>query len=190
MKEEVLIEALKRGENTAYEYTYRQYFPMIRDYLTKNNGSIEDAHDIFQETLIVLVKQMRKPTFKLSAKLSTYLYAITRKMWLYKLRGKKEVDSLDAREDKEKLLGTVDIDGIEIKQIFEEKYQLVQEVLKTLTEECQKVIIGFYFKKLPLKEIEKKLNYSKGFGKQKKKRCMDGFKKLVLDHPESKNLLA
>ncbi len=190
MKEETLIEALKKGEHTAYEYAYRQYFPMIRDYLTKNNGSKEDAHDIFQETLIVLVKQLRKPTFKLSAKLGTYLYAIARKMWLYKLRGKKEVDSLDAREDKEKLLGAVDVDGIEIKQVFEKKYQLVQEVLKTLTEECQKVIISFYFKQLPLKEIEANLNYSKGFGKLKKKRCMDGFKKLVLAHPESKTLVA
>jgi len=183
MKEETLTNALKKGENAAYEHAYRQYFPMIRDYITKNNGSLEDAHDIFQETLIVLVKQLRKPNFEWKAKVSTFLYAIARKMWLYKLRGKKEVDSLDAREDKEKILGTAEIDGIEIKQVFEKKYQLVQEILQTLTKECQQVINAYYFKKLALKEIEMQMGYSKGFGKLKKKRCMDGFKKLILAHP-------
>lgn len=146
MNEIELVDQLKKGANKAYEHAYRQFFHMIRDYITKNNGSTEDAHDIFQETLIVLVKQLRKPEFELKAKVSTYLYAIARKMWLYKLRGKKEVDSLDAREDKEKLLGETDLEGITLKQVFEEKHELVQKVLKTLTAECQKVIIGFYDK--------------------------------------------
>ena len=190
MNETILVEKLKKGSSEAYEHAYRQFFNMIRDYITRNNGTADDAHDIFQETLIVLVKQLRKPDFKLSAKVSTYLYSIARRMWLYKLRDRKEVDSLDAREDKEKLLGEADLEGISLKQVFEEKHELVQKVLKTLTDECQKVIIGFYFKKLSLGELETQIGYNKGFGKVKKKRCMDGLKRLVLAHPDSKRMMA
>ena len=46
-----------------------------------NGGRPQDAEDVFQEALIILVGKIRKSDFKLTAKLSTYLFSVCRFLW-------------------------------------------------------------------------------------------------------------
>lgn len=188
MSESDLIEGLKNGNSQAYEYAYREFFPMVKKYVLDNNGTVDKARDLFQETMIVLINSLRKPNFTFSAKVSSYLYAVAQKTWLYRLRGKKDVQSLDQRVDKEKLIGAVDNGEIEIKKKFEQKHHLAQQVLKTLSKECQQIILLFYYEKKSLGFIREQLDYTQDFIKVKKKRCMDGYKKKIMTHPDFQTL--
>lgn len=183
--EKTLIEDLKAGKSSAYKEVYGKCYKMCYALITKNNGSGEDAEDIFQEAIIVLINNLRKPEFILKAKISTYLYSVVRQMWLYKLRSKKITVELEERDT-----GFIDLgeDEISEKKVFEEKHHLVKKMLQELSEECRRLITDYYYKNLKLKDIGKAMDYSDSFVKVKKNRCMNSFLNKIKDQPEYQNL--
>jgi DNA-directed RNA polymerase specialized sigma24 family protein len=44
---------LKSKDNQAYEILYKFYYPSVKNFILKNNGTEDDAKDIFQETIII-----------------------------------------------------------------------------------------------------------------------------------------
>jgi len=44
---------LKSKDNQAFEVLYKFYYPSVKNFITKNNGSVDDAKDIFQETIFI-----------------------------------------------------------------------------------------------------------------------------------------
>lgn len=182
--EQQLLDDLKAGRSSAYNEVYKKYYKMCYSLITKNNGKGEDAEDIFQEAMIVLVNNLRKPEFVLKAKLSTYLYSVIRQMWLYKIRSKKHTVELVEERNTYMDLGE---EEIEEKKAFEEKHHLVKKMLENLSEECRRLIVDYYYKKLKLKDIGKAMNYSDSFVKVKKNRCMNGFINKIKEQPDYQN---
>ncbi len=182
-----LLEALKRGDAKAFEQVYRNYFRMVQNYVLKNNGNEEDAQDVFQDTLIALVKSIQKPGFQLNAKLSTFIYGISSRVWLLKLRKRKETIQFEV-EDFERNIADID-DNIAEKEIFEEKHQLMSTVLNELKEDCRSLLINYYFKKIQLKQVAKIMGYTEAFIKVKKNRCMNAFRKKIQAHPDYQQFL-
>lgn len=180
MSDQQIIAALKADDSEGIKQLYHQYYIMIMDMIIKNSGGKEDAEDIFQETLIALITKVRNDHFQLSSKLSSYIYAISKNMWLYKLRGHKH-GSFVPTDGYESI---ADNDQIPEKEIFEEKHSLIARVFEQISIECQKILKGFYFEEKPLKDIGSQMNYTEGSIRVKKSRCMDSLKKLVEDHPE------
>jgi RNA polymerase sigma factor (sigma-70 family) len=175
-----LIEGLKNNEATAFEYVYRQYYKMTAQYVGTNKGSKDDAQDVFQEALIVLVKNLRNKDFKLTAKVSTYLFAIAKKYWLYKLRGNRdssvEIENLNTDhliENGEDLL---------TENEYDVKHSIIGEVFHLMKEDCKELLTQYYFNKSALGEIAKKMGWSDDFVKVKKRRCMEALKNLVQQH--------
>ena len=58
---------------------------MALQLVLKNNGSEDDAKDIFQEAVIVLYNKVQTGNFELSSKLNTFLYSVCRRLWLKRL---------------------------------------------------------------------------------------------------------
>ena len=52
--EKALLQGLARSDKKAVETIYRENFNMIQSLIINNNGSADDAKDIFQEAMIVL----------------------------------------------------------------------------------------------------------------------------------------
>ena len=89
MNDPQLLAQLRQGDKQAYKEIYQQAFPMIKKWVLRNSGSIDDAHDMFQEALIVLLKMISRPDFQLKAKISTLLFPIANKLWLQSLKQQK-----------------------------------------------------------------------------------------------------
>ena len=79
-QDEKIILELKKGNHKVFKLLY-QYYPMISNMIKKNNGSEEDAKDVFQDAIIIFYKKCLEPQFKLTARISTFLYAIAQKKW-------------------------------------------------------------------------------------------------------------
>ena len=58
-----ILNRLKSEEGASFELLYEFYFPSIAAYIKLNSGNYEDAEDIFQETIIVLLHKVRQPDF-------------------------------------------------------------------------------------------------------------------------------
>lgn len=84
-----LIRSIKAGENHLLESFYKKNFLIVAHYIKQNNGNEEDAQDVFQESIIILVNKVREPNFTLTSALSTYLFAISKNIWLKHLRDDK-----------------------------------------------------------------------------------------------------
>jgi len=145
-----------------------------------NSGSEEDARDIFQEALLVFIKKLQTPNFELTAQPKTYLYAVCRNLWLKQLQKKKRHKGTIQIDDPDNTIALIQVDEIAEKKAIEAKHELISEIMEEISGDCKELLMSFYFKKMPLKEIAAIMDYSEGFVKVKKKRCMDALKKKVL----------
>ena len=91
MTEQEIFDGIARKDNRTFLYLYKKYQGSILNMVQKNNGNEEDALDIFQEGLIALWTNISKGKFKVQdkAKISTYLYALCRNIWISRLRKKQ-----------------------------------------------------------------------------------------------------
>lgn len=140
----------------------------------KNNGNAEDALDIFQEGVIALWSNIAKGKFQVqdSARISTYLYALCRNIWISRLRKKKVIHSIDEHP------------GFEVAEevsALEENYEQVQQLeqqFKQLGDTCQQLLKLFYYQKASMKEIATAMDITEKTAKNNKYRCMQQLRAL------------
>src|SRR5688572_17798720 len=95
LPDDLILEQLRIGHNAAFQLLYKFYFPSIDSYVRQNMGNKEDAEDIFQEAIMVLLQKVRQPDFALTSALKTYLYAIAKNLWLKRLRSNRRISVVE-----------------------------------------------------------------------------------------------
>ena len=56
-----LLEGLARNEHRSTEAIYKENYGIVQTFITQNNGSYDDARDVFQEAMMVLYENSKKP---------------------------------------------------------------------------------------------------------------------------------
>ncbi len=173
--------ALTRNE-IDYKSVYTSCFPMIRSMILKNSGSVDDARDIFQDSIIVLFQNSTREKFELNVGTCTYLYSIARNKWLKHIRdyGKKTgLDGTDELPDNNSF-----VDDDEQKQ----RQRLLIKHLASMGEKCQN-IVKLYFEGMPGEQIAKELEFSSyEYYRVAKNRCIENLKRMVQADPIFKEL--
>src|SRR5690606_25163134 len=94
MKDREIIASIRKGDEQALDFLYTKNYRMMVKMIVRNNGSEEEAKDIFQEALIVFwQKVIADSEFMLTSKISTYLYSICQNLWRKELERKKRHSS-------------------------------------------------------------------------------------------------
>lgn len=178
--DQALIAGVAKGSTAALKQIYEEFFPSILHYVIKNNGSSDDAKDVFQEAIMVLFDKASQPDFELSSKLQTYLYSVSRFIWLKKLKQSKgDFISFDPSLE-ETLALEEDIEDSEKK---EKQFSLMEESLNLLGEPCQTIIQDFYMKGKSMQAICDKLGYTNANNaKTQKYKCLQRLKKLYFSY--------
>jgi len=178
-----LIQALKSGTNTddAIRHLYRTQYRMTSAYIRQNNGTDQDAEDIFQEVILVFIDVLKKEKFRGESSVSTFLYALTRNIWLNEL--KKRGRSKLRDEVFEKGKDRTDIDVSHLIANREIRTQLMK-LVESLGETCQKILLAFYFENLAMREILKTLNYeNEQVVRNKKYKCLKQLEQMLAGKP-------
>jgi RNA polymerase sigma factor (sigma-70 family) len=186
--DEAIIEGLRLRSDYIIKYIYQELFPMILFLVTKNNGSEEDAEDIFQDSLIIVFKKIKANDFDLSCSFRTYLYSVSRNLWLQKLSKRKQF----SREfsDVETYITMTDYALMEKNQDDVEKFRLYQQHFLTLGEDCQKVLMLF-MKKVSLREIATEMGFkTEKYAKTRKYLCKEELKKRIINDPKCQKFLS
>lgn len=168
MTEQEIFEGIARKDNRTFLYLYEKYQDQILRMVQKNNGSADEAVDIFQEGLIALWTNISKGKFQVQerAKISTYLYALCRNIWISRLRKKKNIQSID---DSPQLVGTIEVEDLS------EEYERIQQLERhfgKLGDACKKLLSLFYYQKSSLREIAEVMDITEKTAKNNKYRCM------------------
>jgi RNA polymerase sigma factor (sigma-70 family) len=184
-----LIEALRSDEapDDAIRYLYREQFGLTAAYIRQNSGTQEDAEDIFQEVVLVFIEILKKDKFRNESSVSTFLYALTRNIWLNELKKRGKSKLRDEIFEKEK--GTEELDISHFLVNRELKSELMQLVDK-LGETCKKILMAFYFENLAIREILQNLNYeNEQVVRNKKYKCLKQLEQMLTAQPVlAKNL--
>jgi RNA polymerase sigma factor (sigma-70 family) len=172
MNDPKIIELIRTGKSDTALNALYAHFPMMRKMIRSNGGSPDDAEDIFQEALFLLVRKVREGDFRLSAKLSTYLFSVCRWLWKDELKKRKHyVPYLETG-----LTGTEEQELAEAIE-NESRTQLAERVVNELKERCKELLLLFYEGRMRLKEIAAKMGYSsENTAKNQKYKCLEAAK--------------
>lgn len=169
---EVLVEALRRGEPKAYEEIYRESLPAISGLVCLNSGHEEDAEDLLQEALIILFRKLQQPNFVLTCKITTFIYSICRNKWLYQLA--KQASALKQIKDSYDFVELPDDVAGEQQDLLDKQ---LQKAFGHLDKNCQQILIKYYYHNQSLEDIAKSLEiYNVNAVKVKKFRCIQKLK--------------
>lgn len=170
-----IIDELKAGRSSAYETLYKEYFGMVRHFVQHNSGDETEAGDVFQDAIIVLFEKVQQADFTLTATLKTYLYSVSRNIWLKRLREKKPTTVLREFES------PVEVE-LEEKELTERQLTIVEQCMEKLGDPCKTLLHKFYFLKESMQEIAAALNYTNAQNaKNQKYKCLQRLRKLALE---------
>ena len=173
--DEELVEGIIQDSDDALRFIYRQYFPMINYFIIKNNGDEHEAKDIFQDTVVVLFENIRAGKFELRSKIKTYLYSVSRRLWLKRLT---ELGRSISRIDELEEFLVFEEEAIAFEEA-EEKFGIMKQALQLLGEPCRGIIEAFYINNLSMQEITDKFGYTNTDNtKNQKYKCFNRLKKL------------
>jgi len=100
------LEGLLHDDAPVIQEIYRRFAPVIKYYILKNQGSEDDAADIFQESLIDIYNQAKFKQLQLTCPFEPFFLLVCKRKWLNELkkRGRSPVtkssdDVYDMGED-------------------------------------------------------------------------------------------
>jgi RNA polymerase sigma factor (sigma-70 family) len=131
---------------------YRQSFPPVSRYISRQGGSAQDAEDVFQDALILLYEQATGGTLVLTASVSTYLLGISRNLWRQEVRRRARLAQADFTEELAACLE-------EEAEAAAEPGFSVLDYVEQLSEKCKSVLLSFYYFQQPLTQIAERQGY-------------------------------
>ena len=175
LNEQALLKGLAQNDSRAVETLYKNHFSMIQHFVTNNNGSFDDARDIFQEAMITLYEKVQLDNFALTCQIKTYLFSICKNLWLKRLQQMGKYSApLSAQEE------TISVQ--EDLDLFEKKdaaFAIMDRALNSLGEPCKSLLEGYYLKKKGMQELASQFGYTNSDNaKNQKYKCLMRLKKL------------
>ena len=168
MNDQEILARLKQGDENTLDLLYKTHYRMMIKLIVKNNGTEEEAKDIYQESLIVLWQKAKDDNFVLTSKISTYLYSICLNLWRKELERKKRF-SYEVKE------------GIEVMEMDrDERVKIINQCIQRLGDTCREVLTYYYFDRLSMVEIAEKMGFANAdTSKTKKYKCKKELDQLV-----------
>jgi len=168
MKDSEILERIRRGDERMLDHLYKKYYRMMTKIVLSNNGTEDEAKDVYQESLLAFWQKAVSGKLVLTSKISTYLYSICLNQW------RKELDR------KSRLSGE-EVDGEDYQaHDAKERLKIVMDCIEELGDVCKKVLTYYYFDGLGMQEIAKKMSFANtDTAKTKKYKCKKKLDSLI-----------
>lgn len=173
--EQLLLKGLANNDSKAIETIYKENFNMVQSFILNNNGTYDEARDIFQEAMIALYEKAQTESFVLTCQIKTYVYSICRRLWLKRLqqmgRYSSQIDSLEE---------TVAVEeDLEAHEKRNAEFTIMDRALNSLGEPCKSLLEGYYLKKMDMMALAREFGYTNADNaKNQKYKCLMRLKKL------------
>lgn len=183
--DKIFIEGIKKQNEKVIAEIYNRYFPSVRQFIYKNSGSREDARDVFNDAVIIVMEKVRDNTLDLRCSLKTYLYAISKNLWMKKMGAEKletvsyeEIEgTLACAEQIEESLFNVNRAGL-----------LYQKHLARMSLTCRR-LLEYFLEGRSFIEITELMKYeNEGYARKRKYRCVKILVRRIKSDPDYKTI--
>lgn len=168
MKDSEILAGISRGDERMLDHLYKKYYRMMTKIVLSNNGTEDEAKDVYQEALLAFWQKAASGKLVLTSKISTYLYSICLNQW------RKELD-------RKSRLSSEEVDREEYQtHDAKERLKIVTDCIGQLGDVCKKVLTYYYFDGLGMPDIAKKMNFANtDTAKTKKYKCKKKLDSLI-----------
>ena len=174
-----IIEGIRLQDDSILNWLYDNYFPAVKNHVLKNSGSHEDVSDVFQDSIIVLYKQITEESLNLTTDLKGYFFGIARNVWSAQLRKNQRNTELD--------IDIADDDTDEYGDPVLER--VVSRAFQKLKPD-QQLILSLFSDGHSYEEIAVKMNLKNGtYARRKKYLCKEALLDLVKEDYEYREYL-
>ena len=174
-----LIEGIKQQDDKTLNWLYDNYFQTVKNHVIKNSGSAEDVSDVFQDTIIILYRQISENNLNLTTDLKGYFFGIARNIWSAALRKKRKTTELELDFPDETEEDMTD-------PLFE---RIIGRAFQKLKPDCQ-TILTLFSDGYSYEEIASKMSLkNEMYARRKKYLCKEALMELVKKDPEYQEYL-
>jgi len=173
----IQLNAFRANDQVVLEKFYRDNYRKVAEFVKNNNGTQEDARDVYQESFIAVWRNIQLGKFypEKENSLPGYLYRIAKNKWLDHLRSgyyKKTVAIKD--NEPPELADKEEADATELEYISQ-----VKRHFNELGANCREVLSRFYYKKESLRLIARAMNWTEATARNNKYRCIEKLRALL-----------
>ena len=173
-----IIECLRNRQSYVVHYLSDRYMPMIRLMVYQKGGTNEDARDIFQDGLIIMLEKLDNKQFALTCKFKTFLYCVCEHLWKTVLDKRQAASNYFSKRSEPEI--EKDFTEMMDHRLYEEIFHEVFETLDPIS----KKILKLYWQEVSPQEIADNLGYTYGYVRKKKCEAQSELTEKVKKHPD------
>jgi len=179
-----LIETLKeeRIGDSVIKYLYRNYYHGLCNYIKLNQGSEQDAQDIFQDVIVNFIETIKGNKFRGESSIKTFLYTLCRYAWLNELKKRNRVLLREEKYEGSREPQDKDISHLMVER---EAKSMVMAMIEKLGNVCKRILVAYYYDDLPMKEILPLVEFqNEQVLRNKKYKCLKTLEQMLTENPE------
>lgn len=171
------IVGLVNNDTAIINEIYQRSAAKVKSWITYNNGTVDDAADVFQEALVDIYKQAKYKSLELTCPFEPYILLICKRKWLNEIKKRSIIPVTNREED---LLHIADDTFANADDLEKQQKQSAafNEAFNKLGTRCQEVI-SWSMKGEAQEKVAEALGVTYGYLRKKKSECMASLIKLV-----------
>jgi RNA polymerase sigma factor (sigma-70 family) len=171
--QEELIKGLKTNDPKVVRSLYQSQYKKVEHFVLNNNGTTDDAKDLYQDAFLVLWNHVKGDQFspENATAVGGFLYRVARNKWLDRLRGQKQRPVYEMNGE---LPDLPDEGG----ENLEGYYQWIAQAFQNMGGNCKEVLRRFYYNKERMEEIAEALQWTPATARNNKYRCIQQLKEM------------
>lgn len=164
------ITALLSNEHQAIAEIYDRFAERIEHMVAANSGNGEDARDVFQEALIAISRQARRPGFVLSCPFEAYLLCVCKGKWLNELRRRRrEQVTIQGFGGYSDINLAEDLAEAMLRE--ESRDDLLRRCFEQLSAKCRQ-LLQLAWSGLSMEQVSQQMGISYGYARKHKAECI------------------
>ncbi|MBN2275513.1 MAG: sigma-70 family RNA polymerase sigma factor [Bacteroidales bacterium] len=175
-----VIEAIRKGtDRDLLNFLYKSILPRVTRYIVKNNGSREDAFDIFQDAVVAFHRFVKEKKFHEDGNPETFIFCICRNLWINRVKKEKKQVRMPADYERYEDDAQSALEGI----ITEERACTIRTMLSKLGKKCEELLKLSIYDNMSLKEICLHMGFtSEDAVKTQKYKCKQKLISYIKEH--------
>lgn len=177
-----LIESIKANDVQVLKNLYVSNYPKIEVLVLKNNGSKDQAKDIYQEAFLAVWQNIKQGKFipQSESSVNGYIYVIAKNKWMDVLRSHGYKKTIYTSQLAYFEPSTEENNDIDDDILNDKRLEDVMLAFKNIGEACKSLLRKFYFEKKSMNIIAEELGLDSASTRNKKYRCMQKLKEIAL----------
>lgn len=163
-----LLQQIRHDDGRGAGLLYSHCYPAIERYVIQHNGTVDNAKDVFQDTLLIVLTNVRKPDFQLTSSLRTYVFSISKHLLMRQLKHETRYAATPLEELSEANMPVFET------VVSPSVIDTIGAILSTITARCLALLTALFFQNKPIDAIVRDDGYASRHSAQNQKyKCLE-----------------